>query len=143
MPHISKKELKKEHFDKLYTEFMRSFERSFKKGDTKYVFNEFFTKTERIMFAKRLAVIALLSRNASIFTISDALSMSPSTIEKMSLKHEYKNYDHIIKSALGKKDIWDILELIFTVGDIMPPRVGKDRWKKLNKSLYDSNLIGS
>jgi uncharacterized protein YerC len=143
MPHVSKKKLKSEHFNKLYGELIRSFERSFKNRRTKQVLGEFFTETEKIMFSKRLAVIALLSREASIPTIFEALAMSPSTIEKMSLKYEHGNYDQTIKSALGKKDIWNILELIFTAGGIMPPIVGKNRWKNINKLIHDEGLMKS
>ena len=141
MPHLSKKKLEKEYFNKLVTELSRSLERSFKQRKTKLVFYEFFTYTERAMFAKRLAVIAVLSKEISTYAIADALHMSSSTIDKMSLKYEREKYNGIIKYALGKKDIWAIIEDILTLGGIMPPKVGGKRWRKLNKSIYDSNLL--
>lgn len=95
------------------------------------------------MLAKRLAVIALLSKGASVLTISEVLGMSPSTVDKMLLKYEYKSYNHIIKFALGKKDIWNILESIFTAGGLVPPMVGKNRWKKINEIIRDQELLES
>jgi len=143
MTHISSKALKPEHFNRLHTELVRSFERSFKNNSSKNVFYEFFTPTERIMFAKRLAVIALLSKEASTLTISEALSMSPSTVDKMRIKYEHGDYEKIIKTALGKKDIWDILEQIFTAGGLIPQKVGTSRWKKLNEDTRNERLMNS
>ena len=141
MPHLSKKKLSKKHFDQLVNELVRSFERAFKNGKTKTVFYGFFTYTERAMFAKRLAIIAMLSRGVSNYAIAETLHMSPSTIERMSLKYERGQYDAIIKYALGKKDIWEIIELILNVGGFMPPKVGGKRWRKFNKDSYDYRLM--
>lgn len=141
MPHISKRKLNKAHFNQLISELVRSLERSFKNGQTKTVFYEFFTYTERAMFAKRLAVMAMLSRGVSNYAIAEVLCMSPSTVERMSLKHERGKYDAIIKHALGKKDIWEIIELILSGGGLMPPRAGGKRWKRFDKSLYDEKLL--
>ena len=96
MPHISKRKLSKGHFNKLVLELLKSLERSFKKGETKPVFYEFFTYTERAMFAKRLAVIAMLSKRVSSYAIAETLHMSPSTIDRMSLKYERGKYEAII-----------------------------------------------
>src|SRR3989344_6918774 len=112
MPHISKRKLSKTHFNKLVLELIKSMERSFKKGETKPVFYEFFTYTERAMLAKRLAVIAMLSRKVSTYAIAEVLLMSPSTVDRMSLKCERGKYDGIIKHALGQKDIWEIIDSI-------------------------------
>ena len=141
MPHISKRKLSKEHFNKLVLELIKSLERSFKKSETKAVFYEFFTYTERAMLAKRLAVIAMLSQEVSNYAISEVLHMSPSTVEKMSLRYERGKYDGIIKYALGKKDVWEIIDNILTIGGFMPPRVGGKRWRRFDKSIYDQKLL--
>lgn len=141
MPHISKRKLSKVHFNRLVLELIRSLERSFKQDKTKSVFFEFFTYTERAMLAKRLGVIAMLSRGVSTSAIAEVLRMSPSTVDRMSLKRERGKYDGIIKYALGKKDIWDIINNILTAGGLMPPRAGGQRWRRFNKSVYDDNLL--
>ena len=141
MPHISKRKLNKEHFNKLISELTKSLERSFKNGETKSVFYEFFTYTERAMLAKRLAVIAMLSRGISSYTIAETLHMSSSTVDRMSLKYERGKYEAIIKYALGKKDIWEIINHILTAGGFMPPKVGGQRWRKFDKSIYDQRLL--
>lgn len=141
MPHISKRKLSKEHFNKLVLELIKSLERSFKKGETKLVFYELFTYTERAMLAKRLAVIAMLAKGVSSYAIAEVLLMSPSTVDRMSLKYERGKYEGIIKYALGKKDIWEVINDILTVGGLMPPRVGGQRWRRFNKSIYDQKLL--
>lgn len=141
MPHISKRKLNKLYFNKLVSELIKSLEKSFKKGKTKPVFYEFFTYTERAMLAKRLAVIAMLSRGVSNYAISEVLNMSPSTVDRMSLKYERGKYDAIISYALGKKDVWEIINSILTVGGFMPPKVGGKRWRKFDKSIYDQKLL--
>jgi len=141
MPHLSKKKLTKTHFERLIREMIRSLERSFKQDKTKPVMFEFFTYTERAMFAKRLAVIAMLSKGVAPFTISEVLHMSPSTVNRMANKVEFGKYDMTIKYALGKKDIWKIIEDILTVGGAMPPLVGKSRWRRIDKFIKDVNLL--
>jgi hypothetical protein len=60
MPHVSNNKLKDEDLRSLYKEFIYSLERSFSDGKSLAVMSQFFTRTEREMFAKRFAVIALL-----------------------------------------------------------------------------------
>ena len=143
MPHISKRKLNKEHFNKLVLELIKSLERSFKKGETKSVFYEFFTYTERAMLAKRLAVIAMLSKKISSYAVAETLHMSPSTVDRMSLKYKHGKYEAIIKYALGKEDIWETINQILTIGGLMLPKVGGKRWRKLDKSIYDQKLLES
>src|SRR3989344_987708 len=140
MPHISPRKLEDKHLEALYREFTRSLERCFDDEKGLYVLGQFFTRTEREMFAKRFAVIAMLEKKVPVSVIAKTLKMSPVTIDVMSVKHESGKYEWIIKAALGKKDIWEIIENISTVGGIMPPRVGKGRWKHLNKSIRKDNL---
>lgn len=141
MTHLSKRKLEKIHFERLVIEFIRSLERSFKQGKTKPVFFEFFTYTERAMFAKRLAVVAMLSKDIPPYVVSEVLNMSPSTVARMEIKYERGKYDGIIKYALGKKDIWAIVESILSAGGAMPPIAGGKRWKRMDKAIYDHNLL--
>ncbi|OGJ04099.1 hypothetical protein A3G06_00050 [Candidatus Nomurabacteria bacterium RIFCSPLOWO2_12_FULL_46_14] len=143
MPHLSKRKLNLEHLRELERELVHSLERSFLKTKTRFVFNEFFTKTERIMFAKRLAVIAMLQKGISSYMIAEALFMSPSTTERMLLAYEQDKYQNIIKEALGKKDIWNIIESILNMGGILPPRYGGGRWRTIDKHIYKKNLKDS
>ena len=135
MPHISKRKLEDKYVKDLFLEIVSVFEKAGKRGELKEVLNQLLTSKEKIMLAKRLAVISMLSQNIPVHDIALSLAMSPSTTDIMSLRFEVGSYDHVIKSGLKKTDIVDIINMIQTVGGLMPPRSGKGRWKSLDDSL--------
>ncbi|OGI61086.1 hypothetical protein A2814_01980 [Candidatus Nomurabacteria bacterium RIFCSPHIGHO2_01_FULL_38_19] len=132
MPHISSKKLKKEQLQKLYNEFGIALEKSARKSWTKFFLGDFLTRIEKIMLAKRFAVIYLLSKEVPSSYISEALFMSPTTISRMSLKYNTGKYSSLLKVIRREdKNIWGILEKILRAG--LPPRAGRGRWKFLYK----------
>ncbi|MBX4198742.1 hypothetical protein KW800_00455 [Candidatus Parcubacteria bacterium] len=143
MPHISKRHLRLSDLNKLQDELTRSFERALNNRKARQVFNELFTRTERVMFAKRLAVIGMLSRGVPPHVIAESLSMSSSTPERMSIGFDRGKYDFVVKEALGQKDFWQIIDSVLSGGGWMPPRVGGKRWKNLDKIIYKENLSKS
>ena len=116
MPHISKRKLEEKYIRDLFGEIVFVFERAGRRGELKQVLNQLLTSTEKVMLAKRLAVIAMLARDIPIHDIAKSLSMSPSTVDIMSLKFETESYSHVVKSGLKKTDIGDIIRMIQTVG---------------------------
>ena len=88
MPHVSSKKLKREHLQKLYNEFSIALEKSAKKSWLKFFLDDFLTHTEKIMLAKRFAVIFLLSNRVPVSYIAESLHMSETTIFRM-----YNKYD--------------------------------------------------
>ena len=135
MPHVSKRKLEEKFAKDLFLETVSVFEKAARKGELKQVLGELLTPTEKIMFAKRLAVISMLAQNIPIHVIADNLSMSSSTIDIMSLRFEVGSYSHVVENGLKKTDIVDIINMIQTVGGIMPLRSEKGRWKSLDDSL--------
>jgi len=132
MPHISSKKLKKEYLNKLYSEFGNALEKSGKKSWTKFFLNDFLTRTEKIMLAKRFAVIYLLSKDIPTSYIAESLCMSPATIFRMSLKYNIGKYSSLLKTIKSEnEDLWGILEKILRAG--LPPIAGRGRWKFLYK----------
>lgn len=140
MPHVSKRKLEEKFVRDLFLEIVSVFERAGKRGELKEVLNQLFTHTEKIMFAKRLAVISMLSQNIPIHDIADNLSMSSSTVDIMSLKFETGSYSCVIENGLKKTNLMDIINMIQTVGGIMPARFGKGRWKSLDDSLRKERI---
>lgn len=133
MPHVSSKKLKKEILDRLYTEFGKALEKSAQKSRTKFFIGDLLTKTEKIMLAKRFAIIYLLSQDVPVSYIVESLGVSYPTLSRMSLKYDIGKYSSLLKT-LAEKDktnIWGILEKILKAG--LPPRYGRGRWK----FLYD------
>ena len=134
MPHISRKHLEVKEFERIYEELIQIFG-SASEYKSKQIFYEFFTKTERVMFAKRLAVIALLSKDFSTYEIATKLAMSPATVDRMSLKFERGDYDGLVM-LIKKLKFLDELELfLLTTGGLMPPIIGHRRVYQLKKKL--------
>lgn len=81
MPHISKHQLTQETKRELEDRvFAFLFETQMK--DRKKIFQELFTRTERIMIAKRLTLIFLISEKLPPYSISRVLKMSPSSVAR-------------------------------------------------------------
>lgn len=130
MPHISSRKLKKENLQKLYNEFSIALEKSAQKSWIKFFLNDFLTRTEKIMLAKRFAVIYLLSKDVPNSYIAEVLYMSPATISRMSVKYDNGKYSSLLK-AIKNENIWRVFEKILRAG--LPPIAGRGRWKFLYK----------
>ena len=133
MPHVSSKKIKKEVLNKLYSEFNGALEKSARKSGTRLFLGDLLTRTEKVMLAKRFAVIYLLSKKVPHSYISESLGISYPTISRMSLKYDLGKYSLLLKTikSLDQEDIWRILEKILKAG--LPPRAGRGRWKFLYK----------
>lgn len=140
MPHISRKKLKKEEVDKIFKKLALVFDSAGKNKKSKILLEEFLTPTEKVMLAKRLAIIFMLNEKISIHYISDTLFVSPSTVQRISLKHEFGEYSYLSKITSGKNnkhDIWKTIKpLVMTV---LTPKGARGRWKwfyEIDKKYY-------
>ena len=81
MPHVSNKKLSDADFKKIYDQFISIVDTAgaSRKGDL--FLKEFLTYTEKIMFAKRIAILFMLDEGVSKHHISQVLSVSPSTVD--------------------------------------------------------------
>ncbi|OGI89674.1 hypothetical protein A2911_02635 [Candidatus Nomurabacteria bacterium RIFCSPLOWO2_01_FULL_40_15] len=134
MPHVSSKKLDPKLLEKLSRKLLAVLEKAQNKQSFSSVVNELFTSTEKIMLAKRLAIILMLSSRVPQHKVVDILKVSPSTVAKTSLQIEIGKYKNILK--ISKKEKMDIEKLVWnilTVGGIMPPKVGRKYWKKYSK----------
>jgi uncharacterized protein YerC len=52
-----------------------------------HIFREIFTKTERLMFAKRLGILLLIEQGCSLYEVSTKLGVSPSTAARFEIKN--------------------------------------------------------
>lgn len=132
MPHVSKRKLNKETYNKLFNKFISVFKDAHKNNNFDSVLHELFTKTEKIMLTKRLIIILLLSKKIPQHRIVDILHVSPSTVAKMSLNLEIGKYDSILKSVSKKNTgFLELIEFLLSGGGIMPPIAGRGRWKRI------------
>lgn len=134
MPHISKKELSKREFEELFGHLVKYVHRQDTRRDKEIFFFQFLTETEKIMLAKRLAIIVLLDRGVSPYEIWNKLGVSPSTVARISEKLDRGGYRKIARSAKKSTDLDDLLKWLVYVGGLMPPRVGsRAEWRKYRK----------
>ena len=91
---------------------------------------ELFTKTEKIMLAKRIALIYLLSKDVPFEKIEELLHLSPVTISKFSLKMDQDKFKQTIAIVNRQGKFSDILGKILQAG--LPSR-GRGRWKRINR----------
>ena len=134
MPHISSKKLDSNISNKLFNDLMSILGKAHDRKFLPLVFNELFTETEKIMFAKRIAIILMLVSKTPQHKLVDILKVSPTTMAKTSLGIEIGKYKAILKVSRKEKiDLEKIVWSILTAGGIMPPKVGRKYWTKYFK----------
>lgn len=116
MPHVSRKKLKKKIYQKIGDQFVEFVLELKSSQDAKSFLTNLLTKIERIMLAKRLAVICMLMRGYSFEAIQHALQVSPATIDKFwKIIKQYPNSFSLIRLRLETKSkskfgFWKALE---------------------------------
>ena len=96
MPKISRYKLEKQIEELILKQLAQVFQKITKEDDISLVINNLFTKTERAMLAKRLAIAILLNKGWNYTAISNALKVSPTTISfiknsKLNTNPEYED----------------------------------------------------
>ena len=127
MPHVSRKKLKKKVFIKIGEQLSDTIAKANSAQELKWIFKELVTPTERIMLAKRLAIILMLERGYSFDIIQKTLKVTPQTIVrfwKISKQSSYKPILKEISAGKIKRNFWQELEENILLG--MPPR-GRQR----------------
>lgn len=131
MPHVSNKKIKQDLLEKIFGKLIVVLGEARKNNSLSQVANELFTPTEKIMLAKRLAIILMLDSDIPQHRITNILNVSPTTVVKMSLGIEIGKYRSILKiSKVEKTDLEKMVWNILTAGGIMPPKVGRKYWTK-------------
>lgn len=131
MPHISKKRLDQKVFLAMYERFQTALTSLRNKKESGKLIRELLTPTERIMIAKRIAIVYMLHTGHSIYEVEQTLKVSPSTAARYSLKSDSSDFTFLvslIKKNEGLGKIFDTLEQLLT-----HRARGKGRWDFLNK----------
>ncbi len=140
MPQISKKALDRKTFNQVYDRFLRTVLDLERGTKGRSFLGELFTPTERVMLAKRLSILFLLSDGTSIYKIQHILNVSPSTVARMAKSMDRGGYAGVAKIIRSKKcqDLfWKEMEEALRFG---MPSMGKDRWKWFNE-LYPASSV--
>ncbi len=137
MTHVSKRRLDKKTFDQIFRKLVTVLEKAQGKGKFLPVLDELLTETEKIMLAKRLAIVLLLLSKIPQHRITKVLIVSPTTVAKASLKLEIGKYDAIKNISTKERfDLEKVVWLLLTAGGILPPRSGRSYWRKKGLKAY-------
>lgn len=119
MSFVSKHKLDTHVEKKLYAQLADLFTAHQGKRASTQLMYELFTPTERLMFAKRVAIITLLERKYSSYSIALALHVSESTVMRIDARRQKGAYTHMIKTIQNKeyrKSLIGTLETLLTIG---------------------------
>ncbi|MDP2676337.1 MAG: Trp family transcriptional regulator [bacterium] len=135
MPKISKYKLEKEIYDSISRELRDIFAETKDKKDIENFLNDLLTPTEKIMLAKRLAIVIMLERMYPFRVISKTLKVSEATIGtvKERLDRNGSGFE-VVFAYLDRKKPSEIYRKINKIVRLfaMPPYAGRGRWKFLD-----------
>lgn len=136
MPHLSRQKINQTVVTAIFSQLLAvvSNSASARRG-THSPLAELLTHTEKLMLAKRLAVIFLLSEGIPSYRIVRKLKVSPSTVARLNLgiSSRYSNLTAIARRQKMKS----VGRLLDTLLSISFPRKTGPRWKWLDE-FYES-----
>lgn len=132
MVRVNKNQLSKKQLETLFSQLSQTFGK-LNNQETNLVLSELLGPEEKLMLAKRLAILVLLLEGKTLYKISILLKVSPTTAEKMKRRLETGKFNELVK-VLGKdkKDYFKILttlDSILHLGGILPHYNGINRYK--------------
>ena len=137
MTHLSKRKLKKDVADELADQFLTFMSLARTKQDARILARELLSQTERVMLAKRLAVVVLLVRGYTFQQIETTLGVTRQTVSRLWRETKNGRYEKIIGYArkhtrhFKQESFLEAFIRVIHLG--MPSRVNK-RWQQLDKS---------
>ena len=137
MVRVSERPVKNETLLKISNQLVTYISSIQTKSNAEKFLDELLSDPERIMLAKRLAIVVLLERGHSYKTIERTLKVSSNTIARISGEKDKGRYKFIAKSCSLKRSrsrredsaFWDYIELVLLAG---MPSMGRGRWKFLD-----------
>jgi len=138
MPQVSKRYIDKETYEKIFSLFLKSLRLLKNKKHASGFADDFFTKTEKKMFAKRITIAFLLAKNYNYREISDILKVSTSTIRtvKNSLFGS-SEYQYLITDIIERENVDKILlSLGIKVAEVLSMGGSKSApWRSVKRQM--------
>lgn len=126
MTHVSQKEVADRWLEKMSELLLAATTQPSSARGRKKVLMELLTDTEKLMLAKRVALVAMIAADFSSYTIAKRLKMSTATIKRFRKLFDGGAYEYLATELKKLKDqevFWETLEKISRGG--LPPVVGK------------------
>jgi DNA-binding transcriptional ArsR family regulator len=131
MPHISRQFLKDNAEQKLIQEMLNTLSIKGSPTERRKVAKELLTGVERLMLAKRLAIICMLGEGVSFEEITRKLKVSSSTVTRLWEQVQKGKFEKTIESMQRDKTSTRLLALIEAL--VMPRSRNAARWKFIDE----------
>lgn len=139
MTQVSKYPVSEKIIERIFEIFLGTFVKINNKEEADQFISDFFTPTEKIMLAKRLAIAFLLEKNYDYRTIRQILKVSGTTIASVNTARQYgsKGYKTIINKIIREEKLVNLLEE--TISNLLsfPSKAGKGQgvWRYLKGEI--------
>lgn len=111
MPHVSRKKLDRKTLKEVLDAFVYVMTQTKQEKLMRPFLDAFLSETEKIMLAKRLAIVFLLSEGVEETKISEILHVTQSTVSRMKLWYETKGSGYKVAiSQLKKRKMLQVLK---------------------------------
>lgn len=128
MARVSKRQLDKRVLEKLFDLFFEIIGKQKNKQEFLNVIGDLLSPTERVMIAKRVAIIYLLLKKKDVRTIGQVLKVSKSTVSKFSiLLSNSRGVVPLFKKIVRNDKIIVFLNEVFDL--LFPPGTYGTSWK--------------
>lgn len=125
MSQVSKNQLNNKIYEQIFLLFPKFLYRMSKKGHENDLINAFFTHTEKIVFAKRIAIAFMLNKGYNYRTISQKIKVSTSTILRVadSLKENSATIKQELNLIASEDAFVNFLNnLGYQMSKLLPPK---------------------
>jgi uncharacterized protein YerC len=130
MTHVSKRKIEFKIERQIVEAFMNAlFSTSLARGKARV--HAILTPTERLMLAKRLAIITMLDREQFYYQIEKTLNVSGSTIKRLHKRLQAGDFDPLCRVFGRNLSLLDYLEIFLSAG--MPSIAGPRHQKRLEE----------
>lgn len=135
MSQVSKKKLDKDLEKEMFNQFWYYLGKINNAQKSSDFFSDFFTETEKVVFAKRFMIAILLYRGKNSVEIKNTLHVSNSNIQSVSswLKYSKPETQKIINNISNEKNIEKVLDKIDDIFDHLPPKIFTNWSNEYNK----------
>jgi len=128
MSQVSKNKLNNKVYERIFSLFPQFLHRMVVKNKQSIVIDAFFTRTEKIVFSKRIAIAFMLVKGYNYRQISAKIKVSTSTILKIADCLRNSNDDSIVHELelIAKEDAFiEFLGAIdYKISKLLPPKSG-------------------
>lgn len=139
MAQVSKYPISEKVYERCWEIFLKTLVNIKNFEDAEKIISDLLTPTERIMFAKRLAIAYLLSKDYEYREISRILRVSSTTISmvNLSLKHGSNGYKQTIEAIVKDEEIKESFSVVAQNVLTLPATINKGSgvWRYLKHEL--------